>query len=199
MAILTESDLSRMVGQGYKSVRYAESLRKSVRLEESAAEPQYDIFLSHSYLDRDTIEKLNYVLEEELGLSVYVDWIENPDLSRSSVTPETAGSLRSAMDRSSSLIYAISTSASESKWMPWELGYSDAKHGRVAILPIEKSSIATTAYKSQEFIGLYPYIDIETTDNDRSGKRYFWVNDPRKSTRYSLFDNWLGNGILFDH
>ena len=199
MAILTTSDLSRMAGQEYKSVRFAKSLTDSVRLEKSVAVTKYDIFLSHSYLDRDTIEKLNYVLEEELGLSVYVDWIENPDLDRESVTPETAGSLRSAMDRSSSLLYAISTSASDSKWMPWELGYSDARHGRVAVLPIEKSSTASTAYKSQEFIGLYPYIDRETMTNDRSGKKYFWANDPRKSTRYSLFDDWLKNGVLLDH
>lgn len=199
MAILTTSDLSRMAGQEYKSVRFAKSLTDAVRLEKSFVDIKYDIFLSHSYLDRDTVEKLNYVLEEELGLSVYVDWIENPELNRESVTPETARSLRSAMDRSSSLLYAISTSASASKWMPWELGYSDAKHGRVAVLPIEKSSTASTAYRSQEFVGLYPRVERDKMANDTSGKDYLWAYDPRKSTRYSRFDYWLKNGDLLDH
>ncbi|HWO75983.1 MAG TPA: hypothetical protein VNM69_08820 [Bacillus sp. (in: firmicutes)] len=49
----------------------------------------YDVFLSHAYQDSDTILGLCYFLEDA-GYTVYLDWREDPQLSRSNVTKETA-------------------------------------------------------------------------------------------------------------
>lgn len=166
---------------------------------ERSADKEYDVFLSHSYSDRETILQVNYFLEEMMGLDVFVDWIEKPALDRSAVTPKTAAEMRDVMDRCATLIFAVSTTSSTSKWMPWELGYSDAKHGRVAVLPIADSASTVVAYRNQEFVGIYPYIEYDPKSGDNSGNKYLWVHDPLNPRTYSLFSNWKRTGILSNH
>jgi len=196
MVFLSKSELDRLVGQSYKTAAFSDSLQKSVTAEKLRLKT-YDVFLSHSYLDKDTILKVNYALEDLLGLSVFVDWIERPDIDRNKVTPATAAELRDVMDRCSSLIYAVSPNAADSKWMPWELGYSDAKHGRVAILPITDSTVTIAAYEHQEFVGIYPVIDI--TEGMDIRDRTLWVNDRQNSKRYSRLKEWQRTGQLPVH
>src|SRR5262249_8519738 len=111
-------------------------------------------------------------------------------------TPEVAGQLRDVMNRCATLIYAVSANSSSSKWMPWELGYSDARHGRIAILPITNSAMTYAAYRDQEFVGLYPYIDIE---DDKQGQRYLWVNSQSDLNTYAKLHNWRLTGKLDYH
>lgn len=74
---------------------------------------------------------------EAQGLSVYVDWMEDAQMDRSRVDAATADLLRARMQSSAMLYYAATSSSSDSKWIPWELGYFDGlKSGRVAILPL---------------------------------------------------------------
>jgi len=116
----------------------------------------YDVFLSHAYLDADLIEEL-YEEMKSHGLTVYVDWIEDKQLDRGKVTPETANIIRQRMRNCKSLIYAFSDNSQNSKWMPWELGYFDALKGKVAVLPIAEAPTGDS-FKGSEFLGLYPYI-----------------------------------------
>jgi hypothetical protein len=89
---------------------------------------------------------------------VYVDWMYDPQLDRSHVTPSTARVLRHRMNASASLIYVSSPSSPDSKWMPWELGYFDGfRPGKVAILPVVRSS--DSEFREIEFVGLYPKIE----------------------------------------
>lgn len=91
-------------------------------------------------MDKEVVKGLYNTLTEQ-GFSVYVDWIVDPDLNRSFVTKESAEKIRKRMDQSRSLLYAISTNAEMSKWMPWELGYVDGIPGhKCAILPVTKTS-----------------------------------------------------------
>jgi hypothetical protein len=196
MSLLSKSELNRIVGQSYRSETFSKAVTDSIRIARADPSNKYDIFLSHSYLDKETILQLNYILEEMLNFKVYVDWIENPDLDRSQVNNETALELRSVMDRSTSLLYAISANAASSKWMPWELGYSDARHGRVAVLPISDYETTSWAYKDQEFISLYPYVDIE---NNTSGDRHLWVIDPSDPGKYTTLRAWHSFGVLPKH
>jgi hypothetical protein len=140
-------------------------------LRKSAATPRtatFDIFLSHSSEDADVIAGLKVMLERE-GLSVYVDWLEDPQLDRSHVTAETAGMLRNRMNHCGSLVYASSTASSNSKWMPWELGYFDGRRpGRVGILPVVTTPGA--GFRGQEYLGLYPV--IEQIDFEGLGRRF---------------------------
>lgn len=116
----------------------------------------YDIFLSHSSLDARAVLGLKLHLEE-MGCSVYVDWIEDRQLDRSKVNRQTADLLRKRMMRCTSLFYATSDNSEKSRWMPWELGYFDGIKGKVAILPILNNS-TDNRYNGQEYLGLYPYV-----------------------------------------
>lgn len=139
----------------------------------------FDIFLSHSYQDRDLIFALKEYLEDK-GLTVYVDWIEDRSLDREAVDAETAQLLRKRMQQCSSLVFATSSNSTESRWMPWECGYFDGIKGKVAILPITDEE--QDSFEGQEYLGLYPYLD--TTGNS------IWVNKARSSDHREI-QKWL--------
>lgn len=121
---------------------------------------EFDIFLSHSYKDKEIIPYLKKELES-LGYTVYVDWINDRFLSRETVNKGTAKVLQKRMRQSKSLLFATSENSSNSKWMPWELGYFDGiRNKRVAILPILKEKSSKNNFKGQEYLGLYYYVTI---------------------------------------
>jgi hypothetical protein len=121
-----------------------------------SAEKQYDIFLSHSFDDAELILGVKKLIEE-LGLTVYVDWVEDSSLDRSNVTAKTAAILRARMRTCSSLVYAHSTNSTSSVWMPWELGYFDGfKPSQVWIFPLVSTS--DNEFTNQEYLGLYPTV-----------------------------------------
>lgn len=131
----------------------------------SAAAPittSYHVFLSHAYEDAEVIAGVKILIEQE-GLSVYVDWIEDPQTDRSRVSPRTADLLRQRMKHCQFLLFATSNASPDSKWMPWELGYFDGmRREHVSILPIVES--AGGGFRGQEYLGLYPefqFIDFD--------------------------------------
>ncbi|HEK21207.1 MAG TPA: toll/interleukin-1 receptor domain-containing protein [Bacteroidetes bacterium] len=144
----------------------------------------YDIFLSHSSSDAELVAGLKLVIED-LGYTVYIDWIEDPKLNRSQVTKATALTLKARMKQCKSLIYAFSENASNSKWMPWELGYFDGIKGTAAVLPISKST--KNDFTGSEYLGIYYYIQIDTISG--TDKTALWVYE--KYEKYILFDYWL--------
>lgn len=154
---------------------------------------KYDLFLSHSYLDKDLVYSLVELFNKS-GYSVYVDWMIDTQLDRTKVNASTANQLRSRMQRCNGLAYVSTTNIVQSKWCPWELGYVDGnKNGRCAILPIVKTS--GESFMGQEYLGLYPYIDYEI---DRANKKHeFWVNDPDDSQRYIKLSAWLASSNLY--
>lgn len=118
----------------------------------------FDVFLSHSFKDAEIINGVKGFIEDQ-GLRVYVDWIEDPQADRSRVTAATADMLRERMNHCQSLLYASTDAATQSKWMPWELGYFDGKKpGRVGIVPIlqQKGEL----FQGQEYLGLYPHVEL---------------------------------------
>lgn len=121
----------------------------------------YDLFLSHSYSDAREVLAAKLLLEDA-HLSVYVDWIEDRHLDRSNVTPRTADHLRTRMTNCRGLLYFTTENASASVWMPWELGYSDGKRGKVAVLPMIGHDSDSEDYDGQEYLGLYPYVTYAT-------------------------------------
>ncbi len=155
----------------------------------SASEKSHDIFLSHRYLDAKYILGLKIELEN-LNYEVFVDWIEKPVLDRANVLPSTADWLRSAMRNCKCLLYAISDNSPESKWMPWELGFSDGIHGKVAMVPIADSPSGSETYVGQEYLGLYPYVTKTKTE---AGREEIWIN--KSPTVYVQMRFWL-KGVL---
>lgn len=143
-----------------------ESVRAAVDAE------KYDVFLSHASKDAELILGVKSLLEE-MGLKVYVDWVEDAQLDRSKVSRENADVLRKRMRQSSSLIWVATNAASESKWMPWELGYFDGfKANQVAVLPLV--DYANEAFKGQEYLALYPLVGKNTYTD---GRKDIFVED----------------------
>ncbi|WP_028857223.1 TIR domain-containing protein [Psychrilyobacter atlanticus] len=150
-------DINKTIENSNFNKLYGESvIMESAGLENDASTKIYDIFLSHSYLDSKQI----YVIKKEIenmGFSVYVDWIEDFTLNRKNVNKKTALLLKKRMESCKSLFYATTENYQHSKWMPWELGYFDGIKGKVAVLPIlfDENSI----FEGTEYLELYPYVD----------------------------------------
>lgn len=185
MPILSEPLLRRNPAVSRKSREAIEKELRAVPFKKNPAE-RYDIFLSHRTDDAVIIYSLKNYLEH-FGLTVFVDWVDAPELNRANVSPKTAERLRIAMKQSNSLLYATSETSSNSKWMPWELGFSDALHGRVAVVPISQYDTEADSYKGQEYLGLYPYITLSGIKG-QNGK-VFWVNE--STSVYTTLLEWL--------
>ncbi|MCD6252491.1 MAG: toll-Interleukin receptor [Psychrobacter sp.] len=133
-----------------------EALNRQFQFDSISPDKTYDIFLSHAFLDAETIYGLKIILEEA-KFSVYVDWYEDSHLDRGKVTKKTAEIIRKRMKSCKSLIYAITENSGDSKWMVWELGYFDGFRGKVAILGLTENS--EDGFQSQEFLELYPFVE----------------------------------------
>ena len=146
---------------------------------------KYDIFLSHSSLDKKLLLTLMSMFNDA-GYSVYVDWIEDKQLDRNNVNRNTAQILRHRMNNSQGLAYIATSNSAHSRWCPWELGYFDGKNkGRCCILPIMESE----SFRGQEYLSLYPYLDYNIIDGTQ--KYEFWVNDPENKDEYITLSDWL--------
>jgi hypothetical protein len=136
-----------------------ESYNKRILKTESASfseSKNYDIFLSHSYQDANIVHGIKTLIEDQ-GFTVYVDWIEDQQLNRAKVTKETAATLRKRMNSCRSFLYLATKNSSDSKWMPWELGYFDGKkNSKIAILPVLDR--ASGSFEGQEYLSIYPEI-----------------------------------------
>ncbi|MES2905566.1 MAG: toll-Interleukin receptor [Pseudomonadota bacterium] len=118
----------------------------------------YDIFLSQTIHDAEIVLGV-YDLLAKMGYSVFCDWIAQPEQHRGEVTPANAAFIRYIMGLSESFLFLDTEKADQSKWMCWELGWFDGQNGRVAILPV--LSDGQNYYRGREFLGLYPYIELD--------------------------------------
>lgn len=183
MAVLRESQVRNAANRAKQR-----SGRTSERLLKEQADPRqksYDIFLSHAVRDADIVIGAKQLLED-VGYSVYVDWIEDPELDRTTVNKETARTLRARMSQCKSLLYLHTRNSPNSKWMPWELGYFDGHNGNVAVLPVA-SDDGPEKFPKQEYLGLYDYVDFATVQD--SGRNEAWVNK-RGTERYKPLKDW---------
>mgnify|MGYP001104598987 CR=1 FL=1 len=190
------SEIRKSVGANVSASKLIRENNQQRLFESQRADTEpFDIFLSHCSKDADVVlgllEKLN-----EFGYVVYVDWIDDPQLDRSNVTKATANVLRERMNQSKCLFYATTINSTQSKWMPWELGYIDGRKDKSAILPIfESESSSTQNYKGQEYLGVYPYCIEATTKNTNVNK--LWICESEDI--YVLFDDWLKGKKPYKH
>jgi len=180
MGFYTKEYLRNLSSSGLKGTRTFSAVAT-----ESKKLTQFDIFLSHSYKDKQYIEGLFLELSN-LGFKVYVDWIIDPHLSRNNITKRTVEHIRKRMKQSKSLVYATSENASNSKWMPWELGFIDGDKGRCSILPI--TNYESSNFNGQEFLSAYPYITKDGIKN-MPHKKALWVRE--SPNKYVIMESWL--------
>ena len=152
----------------------------------------FDIFLSHSYLDKVQVLALVKLFNKE-HFSVYVDWMYDKQLSRKNVDVQTADLLRIRMKQSKGLSYLTTKNITNSKWCPWELGYFDGlKSSKCCILPImEYGSI----FNGQEYLGLYPYLEFASLAGTDTGC-YFYICDQTRTNFIRLRD-WLNGSTKY--
>ncbi|WP_439148348.1 TIR domain-containing protein [Vibrio sp.] len=187
MALFTENDLrARAQREMQRSTNIYKS--KSQVLNESVTAfnkyRTYDIFLSHSSKDSELILGVKSTLED-LGYSVYVDWVDDAQLDRSQVNEATAALLRERMNASKSLFYVTTENSVTSKWMPWECGYFDGVREKVAILPIKQYSFGNE-FIGQEYLSLYPYC---LKGNNTLGKPRLWIHKDKEY--YLIYEEWV--------
>lgn len=183
MAFLTKDEVKQATRtrlQKSLSSSAPQILRESVRA--SANEDSFDVFLSHASEDSEIVLGVREILAG-LGLKVYIDWIDDPQLDRGNVTAENADMLRRRMKQSKSLIFLTTKSSSTSRWMPWELGYFDGlRTGFIGILPVVD---AGGTFSGQEYLGLYPVVErLPLTGGgtkfcvvEKAGKGYRFLDD----------------------
>ena len=192
MAFLTKEDVRQAArGRVQKSVSRSakQILQEAVRA--SINQDRFDVFLSHASEDSELVLGVREILVG-LGLSVYIDWIDDAQLDRERVTAENAEILRGRMRSSKSFIFLTTKNSSSSRWMPWELGYFDGiKTGFIGILPIVDS--AGGQFSGQEYLGLYPV--VERLPLTGGGTRFCVVE--RSSRGYRFLDDFAqGNSTI---
>jgi hypothetical protein len=160
-------------------------------LEHVRGRVEFDIFLSHSFLDKEEVGGLFFDLTD-MGYSVYVDWIIDYELSRASVDKNTCDTVKARMNQSKCLFYSISLNAGQSKWMPWELGYMDGLRDKCAILPVNKSYYQKSSFEGVEYLSVYPYAYKQ---NDTNGISRIWIEE--EPEKYVIFDAWLNGNKPF--
>lgn len=170
----------------------AKSLLEAARRDFSF-DREYDVFLSHSFLDAQEILGIREIIVE-LGFSVYVDWLEDSELDRSQVTVATAQRLRTRLASCRCLFFAVSVNSLGSVWTAWELGLFDGIKGKVAILPVVEQPTVSETYQGREYLGLYYY--VTKTPDKGSGKMVLWINET--ATKYVSLHQWLAGKAPFE-
>jgi len=174
-------------------VRAIESVCKS--FSQSAKNTQtFDIFLSHSYSDKKGALGIKDIIENEFNYSVYIDWIDDRYLNRNNVSTIAAKKIRERINNCKCLFYATSSYSSTSKWMPWETGLMDGINNRVAICPFMDDS-NTNKYFGQEYLGIYPYVTIDTIQGTNTNS--LWIN--KDDETYVSFSHWLNGKKPYVH
>lgn len=166
MAYFTKTEVRKAAKDAINesTLSKAESVLDSAR-RVTASVNEFDVFLSHSSKDAELVLGVKKILEMK-GLKVYVDWDTDSQLDRRQVDAETAELIRKRMRQSKSLIYIATSNSTNSKWMPWELGFFDGfSSGGVAILPIVDYSYES--FSGQEYLGIYPLVDQGEYENTR--------------------------------
>ncbi len=177
--ILTQNTL-RNAAQEARNKYIYNSINESLSHFDSSA--IYDLFISHSFKDKDLVIGLKYLFEIT-GYRVYIDWVNDSTLDRQNVTINTATLIKLRIRQSKGTSYIATSNSSQSKWCPWELGVSDGMKGRVCILPVMDS-----AFKGQEYLGLYPYLEYGLPNKEASE---FYVVHQQYAGKSVSLRSWL--------
>lgn len=98
---------------------------------------KYDFFISHSYKDSSSIQKL-IQYENSLGFDVFCDWINDSDyLKRHLLCDATLRVIEKRLEQSDALIFVKSEASINSIWCKYELNYFYTLEKPIYILSIQ--------------------------------------------------------------
>lgn len=129
------------------------------------------IFLSHSHIDKDVIEKAK-IFFENLGISIYVDWADKtmPESTNGVTAQKIKSQIISDNDK---FILLATNNAVASKWCNWEVGIADSFkliHKKIALFPLADNS---GTWNGNEYLQIYPRIERGTNNLNE-----YWVLYP---------------------
>ena len=179
--ILTE-DVIKAASKEARSYLLQEGVTFEKSLRFDAAE-QYDLFISHSFKDKDLVVGLKHLFKKA-GYKVYIDWIDDAQLDRNRVNEYTASTIKNRMKSCKALTYVSTENTPSSQWCPWELGLGDGMLNKVCILPVMKGD-----YKGQEYLSLYPY--LRYAEYADKAVYDFWLYDQNDQKKYILLKTWI--------
>ncbi|MBN9305892.1 MAG: hypothetical protein BGO82_01340 [Devosia sp. 67-54] len=130
------------------------SMREVLTRHARPEKPRYDVFLSQALKDEELVLGIHTILTEDLGLTVFCDWIEAGHSDHAGTTPADAAFIRDKMLASTGLVFVDSEHAAGSNWMSWEIGWFHGAKGRICVLPIVKDG--SEHYRGRQYLGLYP-------------------------------------------
>ena len=115
----------------------------------------YDLFLSHSYKDKDKLIELKDSLNA-MGLNVYMDWLNDKDeLLRNLTCAETAKVITERLKASKAILYVHTNASLDSRWTPWELGFASALNKPIIVYRPEPTE------NEPEYLQLYIPVVLE--------------------------------------
>jgi len=137
--------------------------------------PSGSTFLSYSSHDHELLPAVVKVLQDH-GALVYVDRL---DSSLPAITSrETAALLRSRIQLCRRLVMFATEASKDSRWVPWELGLSDAFKGAsgTAVLPSVEATYETS-WTEREYLGLYDRIVFGVFQGEQEERWMVWNQD----------------------
>ncbi len=155
MSLLTEDRVRERARMSTKAAGL--SSRQLLARQARESHRRYDIFLSQAIRDEELILGIYSILTEDIGLTVFCDWVESPLSHRANTTPADAEYIKGKMLASRGLMFIDSEHAETSSWMSWEIGWFHGAKRRVCVLPIVRSE--DDQYRGREFLGLYPMVE----------------------------------------
>jgi hypothetical protein len=182
MALLTET---QVLDRANRLTTLRKSAAREILTETASADATFDVFLSHSSNEPESILLGIKGYLEDAGLSVYVDRYTDPQLSPEEVTLETAETLRGRLRASRSLLYVYSRHSKLSRWMPWELGFMDGEGSLLGFAPVVQP--ARDTFEGEQYLGLYPYLDRATISGQTTWT--LWIN--RGLREYTQYADWV--------
>ena len=155
MTLLTEGRVRERARMSTKAARL--SSRELLARQARKSQRQYDIFLSQAIKDEELVLGVYTILTEDIGLTVFCDWVESSVSDHGNTTPADAVYIKGKMLASRGLMFIDSEHADTSSWMSWEIGWFHGAKRRVCVLPIVRSE--NDQYRGREFLGLYPMVE----------------------------------------
>ena len=141
--------------KGFVPIHTPQDLLKAIYNSPLEQMKHYDLFLSHSYKDKDKLIELKDSLNA-MGLNVYMDWVNDKDeLLRDLTCAETAKVITERIKASKAILYVHTNASLDSKWTPWELGFASALNKPILVYRPEPTE------NEPEYLQLYIPVVLE--------------------------------------
>ena len=154
------------------------------------------VFISHKHSDLKDLEGLIEFLRKHYHAIPYLDCLD--DEMPLETCAATADRIKQVIEFCPKFILFATEDALSSRWCNWEVGIADKwklPTCDMAIFPLLDRGVKQKDYKGNEYLQLYPFIDLVKSDNGKA--RYFIVRFPEQSGRKSVrLSDWFNNVIL---